>query len=61
MGFGEVIKDEKELVDLIIDYIENDCQIKDEYSKRIDEFFLYNDKENCKRVYDAIKKLPLKD
>ena len=61
MGFGEVVKSEEKLVDLIIDYIENDCPIKEEYSKRIDEFFLYNDKNNCKRVYDAIKKIPLKD
>lgn len=61
MGFGEVVKSEDKLVDLIIEYIENDCKIKDEYSKRIDEFFLYTDKNNCQRVYDKIKEIPLKD
>ncbi len=61
MGFGEVVMTEDELVDLIIEYIQNDCQIKDKYSKRINEFFLYNDKNNCDRVYNAIKKIPLKD
>ena len=61
MGLGEVIKTEDELVDLIIEYIKNDCKIKDKYSKRIEEFFLYTDKNNCKRVYDEIKKIPLKD
>ena len=61
MGFGEVVRSEDELVDLIVDYMDNDCEIKDEYSKRIDEFFLYTDKNNCKRVYDKIKQLPLKD
>lgn len=61
MGFGEVVRTEDELVNLIIEYIENNCQIKDKYSKRINEFFLYTDKNNCKRVYDAIKEIPLKD
>lgn len=61
MGFGEVCKEEEELVNLIIEYIKNDCKMKDKYSKRVDEFFLYKDKNNCKRVYDAIKEIPLKD
>ena len=61
MGLGEVIRTEDELVDLIIEYIGNDCKIKEKYSKRIEEFFFYTDKNNCKRVYDAIKKIPLKD
>lgn len=61
MGFGEVVKEEEELVDLILEYIENDCEIKKKYSNRIDEFFLYTDRNNCKRVYSKIKELPLKD
>ena len=61
MGFGEIARSEDELVEYIIEYIDNDCNIKDEYLKRIDEFFLYTDKNNCKRVYEAIKKIPLKD
>lgn len=61
MGFGEVCEDEDEIVSLIIDYIENDCKMKDKYINRVDSFFLYNDKNNCKRVYDIIKELPLKD
>lgn len=61
MGFGEVCRDEETLINLIVEYIENNCKIKDKYSKRVDEFFLYNDKNNCMRVYDAIKEIPLKD
>ena len=61
MGFGEVVNNEEELVNLIIDYINNDCQIKKDYLKRINDFFLYTDKNNCKRVYNAIKDIPLKD
>lgn len=61
MGFGEVCRDEEEIVNLIIDYIKNDCKIKEEYSSRVESFFLYTDKNNCKRVYDAVKELPSKD
>ena len=61
MGFGEVVKTEEDLINLIIKYLENNCQIKEKYLKRIDEFFLYTDKNNCKRVYEAIKEIPLKD
>ena len=53
MGMGEICKTEDELVDLIIEYIKNDCKIKGKYSKRIDKFFLFNDKNNCKRVHET--------
>ena len=61
MGFGEVCKREDELVNLIIEYMENDCKIKDIYRKRIDDFFIFKDKNNCKRVHEAIENIPLKD
>ena len=61
MGFGEICKNESELVDLIIEYMENDCKIKKKYSYRIDDFFVFHDKNNCKRVHETIKKIPLKD
>ena len=54
MGFGEVIEEEDILVDKIIEYIENDCIMEDKYKERVDKFFKYNDKNNCKRVYDWI-------
>ncbi len=61
MGFGEIVKTEDELVDLIIEYIENECKIKEKYHRRISKFFLFDDKNNCKRVHDKIKEIPLKD
>ena len=61
MGFGEVCKKEDELVDLIIEYMENDCEIKEVYTERIDDFFTFKDKNNCKRVHETILKIPLKD
>ena len=57
MGFGEVIENEEELINLIKDYLENDCQMQDKYTERVDTFYKYNDKNNCKRVYDAILNL----
>ncbi|WP_143752990.1 CDP-glycerol:glycerophosphate glycerophosphotransferase [Methanobrevibacter gottschalkii] len=61
MGFGEVVKKEDELINLIIEYIENDCKIKEKYSNRIKNTFKFNDKNNCKRAYDRIKEIKLKD
>lgn len=61
VGFGEICKEETELTDLIIEYIKNDCKLKSKYEKRIKDFFLFTDRNNCKRVYDKIKEIPLKD
>lgn len=57
MGFGEVIKEEDDLVNLIEDYLNNDCKLKDIYLERSNSFYKFNDKNNCKRVYDAIRKI----
>lgn len=53
-GFGEVEYDAEGTVNRIIEYIENDCKLKPEYRRRIDEFFAFDDKNNCKRVYEKI-------
>ena len=52
MGFGKVIFDEDELVDKVIDYMKNDCTMEDEYKERVDLFFKFTDRNNCKRVYE---------
>lgn len=53
-GFGEVVQTVDETVDLIISYMQTSCTLKDEYRRRIDEFFAYNDKNNCQRIADKI-------
>ena len=53
-GFGEVTETVEETVDLIISYMENGCKIKDLYKARIDSFFAFNDKENCRRILDKV-------
>lgn len=54
MGFGEVFSDESDVVQAIIKHMENDCTISEQYLQRIENFFTFGDKDNCKRVYDAI-------
>ena len=53
-GFGEVEYDLDSTVNRIIEYMENGCELKPKYRERIDNFFAFNDKNNCQRVYDKI-------
>lgn len=54
MGFGKVVSQEEELVDEIQRILLNDCKMDEIYKKRVDDFFEFNDRNNCKRVYDFI-------
>lgn len=56
-GFGMVCYNYETSVNEIVEMIENDCKIDRKYIDRIDNFYKYNDKKNCKRVYDEILKL----
>jgi len=53
-GFGEVVYDTATLIELIKQYVAADCELKEQYRKRIDETFPYADRDNSKRVYEAI-------
>ena len=53
-GFGEVETTIEATVSRIIEYMESGCKMKPEYRKRVDDFFAFTDRNNCKRVYDAI-------
>lgn len=54
MGFGEVISEEDMLIDKIEEYLLNNCKMKDKYKNRVDKFYKFKDRDNCKRVYEAI-------
>ena len=56
-GFGPITKTVDETVDELIYYMENDCQMRPEYLEKVDRFFAYTDRNNCKRVYDAIREV----
>ncbi len=53
-GFGEVSYDLESIVNLIIEYIKKDCKLKPLYRERIDNYFTFNDSNNCKRVLEKI-------
>lgn len=56
MGFGEICTKTEELVDLLCEYMENKCQMKQKYIDRADDFFAFDDHENCSRIYREIMK-----
>lgn len=60
-GFGEVEYDLDSTVNRIIEYMQGGCALKPEYRKRIDSFFAFDDKNNCKRVYEKIMELEDQD
>lgn len=57
MGFGPVCDSYEKLVQETINLINRDCQLDEEYEKRIDNFFKFKDQKNCERVYNEITKL----
>lgn len=59
MGFGDVIENEPELIAKIEKYLKNNCKMEEIYKNRVNNFYKYNDNNNCQRVYEAI--LNLKD
>lgn len=56
-GFGEVEYSLDATVARIIAYIKTGCAAKDEYLKRVDDFFAFHDGENCRRVTEHIFQL----
>lgn len=54
MAFGEIAHDNDELIDLLCGYMQSGCKMKEEYVRRADDFFYYNDHNNCKRIYDIM-------
>ena len=56
MAFGEIVHTNDELIDMLTEYMSNGCVMKDKYRKRADDFFAFDDNNNCKRIYtDMIK------
>lgn len=54
-GFGPVIYDVKAASEVIVNYINHNCEVEKNYKKRVDDFFGYRDKKNCLRVSNAIR------
>ena len=57
MGFGPVAHTHEELKNDIISYVLNGCEMEDIYKERVNDFFKFRDKNNSKRVYEAIREM----
>ncbi len=49
-GFGEVEYTLRATVDRMIEYMESGCALKPEYQKRIEDTFVYQDQDCCRRI-----------
>ena len=54
MGFGPICTENDEIVDTLCKYMENGCRIEEEYKRRADDFFAFDDFNNSERIYNAI-------
>ncbi len=54
MAFGPVCKNEQQIVSELCDYMRTSCVIKQEYKKRGDSFFAFDDFGSCERIYNEI-------
>ncbi len=59
-GFGDVFRDENELVAEIRRLYSRNFEMDEKFRSRVDEFFRYHDNKNCERVYKEIKKIARK-
>lgn len=56
-GFGPVAYDYEETVKQIVLNVRKHCIMSPSYCQRVDRFFYYSDRNNSKRVYEAVKKI----
>lgn len=53
-AFGPLIDNHKDIVDSLCEYMANNCVMKEEYVKRADKFFAFNDFNSRERSYKTI-------
>ncbi len=53
-GFGPVAYYYDEFSAYIKEMLSKKCEMEEKYKERVDSFFSFNDRNNCKRVYDSI-------
>lgn len=53
-GLGVTTKTEEECISQIEMSLKEGCIMQEEYKQRVDEWFPYQDQNNCQRVFDAI-------
>lgn len=55
IGLGEICTSADQLVDVLCAYMENDCALKPEYQERIERFFIHDDHDAARRLYEACR------
>ena len=53
-GFGPVGRDAESLVRVLVDAMRKGCPLEEPYRSRVEAFFPFRDRDNCRRVADAI-------
>lgn len=55
MGFGPICKNHEEIIKTLCEYMEHNCENTEVYVERANDFFAYDDYENCRRIYEAVE------
>lgn len=58
-AFGPVVKTQEDLIKCLQKQLSKDCKMEKEFVNRVDEFFTYRDKDNCKRTYTSIMNMKI--
>jgi hypothetical protein len=56
MGFGPICTNHAQIVGMLCAYMRDGCKMQDEYIRRADSFFAYDDFNNTERIYQEILK-----
>lgn len=56
-GFGPVCEDYDRTVQTLTGLVLDDCREPEEYRERVETFFAFTDKDNCRRVFEEIRRL----
>lgn len=56
MGFGPICRNHEEVVRTLCAYMEKGCEMEEIYRKRADDFFAFDDFQNCERIYTEVRK-----
>lgn len=56
-GFGPVVKTKNEVINWIEEQCNTDFMMKEKFLNRRNDFFMFADRNNCSRIYSAIREL----
>ncbi len=56
-GFGPVCYEEEEVMNELTLFLDSGGKVREEYLKRMQDFFEFHDTNNCQRVFESIQKL----